>query len=82
MAQGERHCRAIVVHCRCDALRACGLGFSQDLLATVEAGVQRALLEGEVPSPIRAIGDDPVVQPLVQVGPGHFVARHPVGDYR
>src|SRR5206468_2498539 len=26
--------------------------------------LKRALLEGEVPSPIRAIGDDPVVQPL------------------
>jgi glutathione transport system ATP-binding protein len=43
--------------------------------------LKRALLEGEVPSPIRAVGDDPVVAPLVEVGPGHFVARHPVGDY-
>jgi glutathione transport system ATP-binding protein len=43
--------------------------------------LKRALLEGEVPSPIRAIGDEPVVAPLVEVGPGHFVARHPVGDY-
>ncbi|HEY7945273.1 MAG: dipeptide ABC transporter ATP-binding protein [Burkholderiales bacterium] len=30
----------------------------------------------EIPSPIRAIGDEPVVAPLVQVGPGHFVATH------
>ncbi len=44
--------------------------------------LKRELLEGEVPSPIRAVGDDAVVQPLVEVGPGHFVARHPVGDYR
>jgi ABC-type glutathione transport system ATPase component len=43
--------------------------------------LKRTLLEGEVPSPIRAVGDDPVVQPLVEVAPGHFVARHPVGDY-
>src|SRR5262249_42618870 len=43
---------------------------------------QRELLEGEVPSPIRAVGDEPVVRPLVEVKPGHFVARHPVGDYR
>jgi ABC-type glutathione transport system ATPase component len=43
--------------------------------------LKRALLEGEVPSPIRAVGDDPVVAPLVEVGPGHFVARHPVGEY-
>jgi len=41
--------------------------------------LRRELLEGEVPSPVRRIDDDPVVQPLVSVGPGHFVARHPVG---
>jgi glutathione transport system ATP-binding protein len=39
----------------------------------------RALLEGEIPSPIRAVGDEPVVPPLVQVAPGHFVARHAIG---
>ena len=39
----------------------------------------RALLEGEIPSPIRAVGDEPVVPPLVRIGPGHFVARHAVG---
>ena len=39
----------------------------------------RALLEGEIPSPIRRVGDEPEVPPLVQVGPGHFVARHAVG---
>jgi glutathione transport system ATP-binding protein len=33
----------------------------------------------EIPSPIRAIGDDPVVAPLVEVAPGHFVATHRVG---
>jgi glutathione transport system ATP-binding protein len=41
--------------------------------------LRRELLEGEIPSPIRAVGDRPVVQPLVQVGAGHFVARHAVG---
>jgi glutathione transport system ATP-binding protein len=41
--------------------------------------LRRELLEGEVPSPIRAVGDEPVVQPLEAVGPGHFVARHRVG---
>ena len=40
---------------------------------------QRALLEGEIPSPIRAVGDEPEVPPLVQVAPGHFVARHAIG---
>ncbi|MEO6972414.1 MAG: dipeptide ABC transporter ATP-binding protein, partial [Rhodoferax sp.] len=38
-----------------------------------------ALLSEEIPSPIRALNDEPVVAPLVQVGPGHFVARHAVG---
>jgi glutathione transport system ATP-binding protein len=33
----------------------------------------------ELPSPVRAIGDEPMVAPLVEVGPGHFVARHAVG---
>lgn len=41
--------------------------------------LRRELLEGEVPSPIRSVGDEPVVQPLEAVGPGHFVARHRVG---
>jgi len=40
--------------------------------------LQRALIEGDIPSPIRAVGDEPVVAPLVEVGPGHFVARHPI----
>ncbi len=38
--------------------------------------LKRELLSGEIPSPIRAAGDEPVVPPLVQVGPGHFVAQH------
>ena len=33
----------------------------------------------ELPSPVRDVGDEPVVAPLVEVGPGHFVAQHPVG---
>lgn len=42
---------------------------------------QRSLLIDEIPSPVRDVGDEPVVQPLVQVGEGHFVARHSVGVY-
>ncbi|TDT93448.1 glutathione transport system ATP-binding protein [Azorhizobium sp. AG788] len=41
----------------------------------------RPLLEGEIPSAVRALGDLPVVEPLVEVGEGHFVARHPIGDF-
>jgi glutathione transport system ATP-binding protein len=35
--------------------------------------------ESEVPSPLRALSDPPIVAPLVKVGPDHFVARHSVG---
>ena len=42
---------------------------------------QRSLLVDEIPSPVRRVGDEPVVQPLMQVGEGHFVARHPIGVY-
>ncbi len=42
---------------------------------------QRSLLVDEIPSPVRRVGDEPVVQPLVQVGEGHYVARHAVGVY-
>ncbi|HSW19002.1 MAG TPA: dipeptide ABC transporter ATP-binding protein [Ramlibacter sp.] len=41
--------------------------------------LRRELLEGEIPSPIRDVGDEPVVQPLAQVGQDHYVARHRVG---
>ncbi len=40
---------------------------------------RRELLTGDIPSPIRALHDLPQVEPLVEVGPGHFVARHKVG---
>jgi glutathione transport system ATP-binding protein len=36
----------------------------------------RALTSDEIPSPIRALGDEPVVAPLREVAPGHFVATH------
>ncbi|WP_420351156.1 dipeptide ABC transporter ATP-binding protein [Paenirhodobacter sp.] len=42
----------------------------------------RPLIEGEVPSPIRAPNDPPIVKPLIEVESGHFVARHPVGDFK
>jgi glutathione transport system ATP-binding protein len=40
----------------------------------------RPLLDGEIPSPMRPLGAEPVVEPLVEIAPGHYVARHPVGD--
>jgi len=41
----------------------------------------RALLADEIPSPVRRVGDEPIVAPLVQVGKAHYVARHAVGVY-
>jgi len=37
---------------------------------------KRELSSEEIPSPIRAIGDEPVVLPLKEVAPGHYVATH------
>lgn len=37
---------------------------------------ERALMVDEIPSPIRPLGDEPEVAPLLEVAPGHFVARH------
>src|SRR6185295_6746057 len=42
---------------------------------------ERASIAGEVPSPIRPLGDEPDVKDLVAIGGGHFVARHSVGIY-
>ncbi len=41
---------------------------------------QREVLAGEIPSPIRNVGDLPLVEPLQQVGPGHFVAMHRISS--
>ena len=38
--------------------------------------LKQAISNDEIPSPIRAVGDEPVVEALKQVGPGHFVATH------
>jgi glutathione transport system ATP-binding protein len=40
---------------------------------------ERALSSDEIPSPIRAVGDEPQAAPLAEVAPGHFVAMHRVG---
>ncbi|MGO4329985.1 dipeptide ABC transporter ATP-binding protein [Cupriavidus sp. 2TAF22] len=45
--------------------------------------LQREPLSDEIPSPIRALGDEPLVKPLVAVAGSnasrHFVARHAIG---
>ncbi len=38
----------------------------------------RSLPVDEMPSPIRAAGDEPEIHPLKQVSPGHFVATHKI----
>ncbi|PFH10437.1 glutathione transport system ATP-binding protein [Collimonas sp. PA-H2] len=40
----------------------------------------REMLPEEIPSPIRNVGDLPIVEPLKQVGPGHFVATHRISS--
>lgn len=40
-----------------------------------------ALMAGEIPSPVRPVGDEPVVAALERVGDDHYVARHSVGVY-
>ena len=40
--------------------------------------LERTLLQGEIPSAIHPAGYEPDPPPLVEVGPGHFVARHPI----
>ncbi|WP_052210863.1 dipeptide ABC transporter ATP-binding protein [Rhizobium rhizogenes] len=43
--------------------------------------LRRELMSEELPSPLRALGDEPRVEPLQPVGPGHFVACHPIGAF-
>lgn len=38
--------------------------------------LDRKLLSGEIPSPIRKIGDEPEVFPLTEVAAGHYVAQY------
>jgi glutathione transport system ATP-binding protein len=59
--------------------------YTRRLLAAVPVAdpnrrqAMRELQSDEIPSPIRDVGNPPLVAPLQQVGPGHFVARHSVG---
>ncbi|OWY31133.1 dipeptide ABC transporter ATP-binding protein [Herbaspirillum robiniae] len=39
----------------------------------------KKLMTDEIPSPIRLVGDEPKVEALKQVAPGHFVATHSIG---
>jgi glutathione transport system ATP-binding protein len=38
-------------------------------------GRERAMLEGEIPSPIRRVGNEPAVLPRKEIAPGHYVAK-------
>ena len=42
---------------------------------------ETTLSSEEIPSPVRDVGDEPVVAPLVEVGPGHYVAMHRIAAY-
>ncbi|WP_225590298.1 dipeptide ABC transporter ATP-binding protein [Achromobacter sp. ACM02] len=54
--------------------------YTKKLLAAVpvaEPGrhIDTSLIEGEIPSPVRRVGDEPAIIPLVEFAPGHQVAR-------
>ena len=54
--------------------------YTRKLLAAVpvaEPGrhIDTSLIEGEIPSPVRRVGDEPAIIPLVEYAPGHQVAR-------
>ena len=59
--------------------------YTQKLLSAVpiadpqERNLLKRLNLSDLPSPVRKVGDDPVIEPLVEVEPGHFVAKHVVG---
>lgn len=59
--------------------------YTQKLLSAVpiadpqERNLLKQLNLSDLPSPVRKVGDDPVIEPLVEVEPGHFVAKHVVG---
>jgi glutathione transport system ATP-binding protein len=54
--------------------------YTRKLLAAVpvaEPGrhIDTSLIEGEIPSPVRRVGDEPAILPLIEFAPGHQVAR-------
>jgi glutathione transport system ATP-binding protein len=54
--------------------------YTRKLLAAVpvaEPGrhIDTSLIEGEIPSPVRHVGDEPAIVPLIEFAPGHQVAR-------
>ncbi|WP_410102325.1 dipeptide ABC transporter ATP-binding protein [Sutterella wadsworthensis] len=59
--------------------------YTQKLLSAVpiadpqERNLLKLLNLSDLPSPVCKVGDDPVIEPLVEVEPGHFVAKHIVG---
>ena len=59
--------------------------YTQKLLSAVpiadpqERNLLKLLNLSDLPSPVRKVGDDPAIEPLVEVEPGHFVAKHVVG---
>ena len=59
--------------------------YTQKLLSAVpiadpqERNLLKLLNLSDLPSPVRKVGDDPVIEPIVEVEPGHFVAKHIVG---
>jgi ABC-type glutathione transport system ATPase component len=60
--------------------------YTRRLLAAVPIADPSARREveldpSEIPSPIRPLGYDPSIRPLVEVAPEHFVAQHQIGRF-
>ena len=54
--------------------------YTRKLLAAVpvaEPGrlIDARLIEGEIPSPVRKVGDEPAIHRFIEVSPGHRVAQ-------
>jgi glutathione transport system ATP-binding protein len=69
---------------RCDIFENPQHPYTKRLMAAVPVAdprrrhLDRKLSSGEIPSPIRDVGDEPVVAPLKQVAQDHYVAQHAI----
>jgi glutathione transport system ATP-binding protein len=54
--------------------------YTQRLLSAVPVAdptrnVNRTMLDGEIPSPVRRVGDEPAIVSYQEIAPGHLVAN-------
>ncbi|MNL87040.1 Glutathione import ATP-binding protein GsiA [compost metagenome] len=44
-------------------------------VADPTASRNTALIEGEIPNPVRRVGDEPAILSHEEINPGHFIAK-------